>query len=258
MGPAAGFDLAQKITQMTPAQSDADHIPLLVASIPTIPDRTEALTYEGPDFVPAIVQVGQQLIKAGATHLVMACNTAHAKHDRIQSQLSVPLFNLPDIIMQQVANLGIKKVVLFASDGTLISGVYNKAAANNQIELIYPTSAEQFLIPHRCRGSRAVRLDLLSGRRRRGRASPPSGPARSTWSLERGRRCGWPSRPAPRALPRQRTTSDRDSAASCTEGPSGRSCSPSAGASDAPQTPRRRPTRSPAIRGCCNPTASAR
>ena len=146
MGPAAGFDLAQKITQITPAQSDADHIPLLVASIPTIPDRTEALTYEGPDFVPAIVQVGQQLIKAGATHLVMACNTAHAKHDRIQSQLSVPLFNLPDIIMQQVANLGIKKVVLFASDGTLISGVYNKAAANNQIELIYPTSAEQFLI----------------------------------------------------------------------------------------------------------------
>jgi aspartate racemase len=146
MGPAAGFDLAQKITQVTPAQSDQDHLDLLVASTPTIPDRTEALTYEGPDFVPAVVQAGQQLVAAGADQLVMACNTAHAEFDRIQSELPVPLLNMPELVMQQVADLGVDEVVLFASDGTLISGVYEQAAADNQIRLIKPTFAEQFLI----------------------------------------------------------------------------------------------------------------
>ena len=146
MGPAAGYDLAQKIVTATSAQSDANHLPVLVASIPTIPDRTEALVFEGPDFVPAVVQVGQNLIKAGATHLMIACNTAHARLDQIRSRLSVPILSMPEFVMQQVASLGLERIVLFASNGTLLANVYDQAAKQNKIKIIKPTRAEQIII----------------------------------------------------------------------------------------------------------------
>ncbi len=142
MGPAAGYDLAQKIVTATSVQSDVDHLPVLVASIPTIPDRTEALFLEGSNFVPAVVDVGQRLVQAGATHLVIACNTAHARLDQIRVQLPVPVLSMPELVLQQVAALELKQIVLFASNGTVLADVYKSSA----VKIIEPSRAEQIII----------------------------------------------------------------------------------------------------------------
>ena len=47
MGPAATVDLFNKFVTFTAAQCDQEHIPLIISSIPDIPDRTDALMHHG-------------------------------------------------------------------------------------------------------------------------------------------------------------------------------------------------------------------
>lgn len=80
IGPLAGSDLYIRVVENTVAHADQDHVPVLLASIPNeIVDRTEYLLgkiTENP--AAALAKVALLLEKAGATHLGIACNTAHA------------------------------------------------------------------------------------------------------------------------------------------------------------------------------------
>lgn len=80
MGPAAGFDLAAKITRLTRATGDADHLPVIVMSLPAdIPDRTGFLLHDkGENPGLAISTIALRLAVAGATVAGVPCNTAHA------------------------------------------------------------------------------------------------------------------------------------------------------------------------------------
>lgn len=80
MGPHAGFDLAVKITNQTRAATDHEHLPVVVLSVPhAIPDRsTFLLDRTQPSPIPALVDLAQQLERAGAAALGIPCNTAHA------------------------------------------------------------------------------------------------------------------------------------------------------------------------------------
>jgi aspartate racemase len=80
MGPAAGIDLANKVTAQTQAQSDHDHLPVALLSYPErIVDRSTFLFGE-TDTNPAyaLAEIMRQLEAAGAVVAGMPCNTAHA------------------------------------------------------------------------------------------------------------------------------------------------------------------------------------
>lgn len=80
IGPLAGADLYKKIVENTIAQTDQEHLPVLLASIPNeIPDRTTYLlgkSSENP--APSLAKIILLLERSGTTHIGIACNTAHA------------------------------------------------------------------------------------------------------------------------------------------------------------------------------------
>ena len=49
MGPAATADLMMKIIEMTAADSDQEHIPMIIDNNTRIPDRTAAILSGGAD-----------------------------------------------------------------------------------------------------------------------------------------------------------------------------------------------------------------
>ena len=49
MGPAATADFYTKLVALTPGATDQDHPKVVIWADPTIPDRTLALTENGPD-----------------------------------------------------------------------------------------------------------------------------------------------------------------------------------------------------------------
>ncbi|WP_043115110.1 aspartate/glutamate racemase family protein, partial [Pseudacidovorax intermedius] len=61
MGPLATVDFMRKILAATPARCDQEHLPLLVSSIPQIPDRTAAFLGEGTSPLPALVSSARRL-----------------------------------------------------------------------------------------------------------------------------------------------------------------------------------------------------
>ena len=48
MGPAATADFYAKLTALTPARCDQEHIPLFLSSLPQTPDRSAAILGLGP------------------------------------------------------------------------------------------------------------------------------------------------------------------------------------------------------------------
>jgi aspartate racemase len=80
MGPAAGTDMASKVTEETLAGCDQGHCRLLLYSAPgDIPDRTSYLLgHSSSDPAAPIAEALVRMAGAGVTVAAIACNTAHA------------------------------------------------------------------------------------------------------------------------------------------------------------------------------------
>ena len=143
MGPLATCDFFEKIIRMTDAAKDCEHIPILIDCNPRIPDRVAAILHGGTDPVPEIVKSGKRLIDAGAEILLMGCNTAYYFYSRVASELSVPLIHMPRETARGAARMGLKKVGLMATDGTVASGIYATELEKAGVKLAVPDAAGQ-------------------------------------------------------------------------------------------------------------------
>jgi aspartate racemase len=108
MGPLATVDFMQKLiaatTRATNATRDQDHVPVVVSSIPQIPDRNAAFRGEGVSPLAAMISSGQRLIQAGAGLLVVPCNTAHLWFDELEAALPVPMMHMVDAALEDAAS----------------------------------------------------------------------------------------------------------------------------------------------------------
>ena len=126
MGPLATIDFMHKVLAATPADTDQDHVPMLVSSIPQVPDRAAAFRGDGASPLAAMIASGQRLVRAGASLVVIPCNTAHLWFDDIQRALGLPMLHLVDAALADaVAAVGGSGTIgLLCTDATLASGLY--------------------------------------------------------------------------------------------------------------------------------------
>jgi aspartate racemase len=169
MGPLATIDFMSKMLKATNASADQEHVPMIVSSIPQVPDRTKAFRGEGESPLAAMLAGAQRLKAAGARLLVVACNTAHLWFEEIEQAIGLPMIHLVDAaIADAVVLAGPQgKVGLLGTDATLASGLYvNRASAvsTGRVHWLLPTAGEMmaFVMP----GIDAVKAgDLALGRR---------------------------------------------------------------------------------------------
>ena len=144
MGPLAGCDLLKKIIDNTDAHCDQEHIPVLLDNNTAIPDRTAAILSGGADPTPQLCASAQRLERAGAQVLAMSCNTAHYFYDAVAASVSVPLLHMPRLTAEFTEKSGVQQVALLATDGTIRSGVYQKAFSH--MSLLLPDASGQAAI----------------------------------------------------------------------------------------------------------------
>lgn len=148
MGPLATADLYTKIIQATPAQSDQDHLPVIIYADPSVPDRTAALLGKGEDPTPWLIHGAQNLTNAGAAFIVIPCNTAHAFLDRVQAECSIPIVNMIDESARTVRELvpdGASAGIL-ATSGTVTAGLYQSALKQHGLGYLVPVESGQRLV----------------------------------------------------------------------------------------------------------------
>ncbi|MGW8959151.1 aspartate/glutamate racemase family protein [Paenibacillus sp. NPDC055715] len=143
MGPLATVDLMNKIIRLTPAQSDQDHIHMIVDNYPKIPDRTAAIMGKGNDPLPFMKQSAKRLEDAGADLIVIACNTAHYYLQDIQETVRAPIVNMPKETAKFIGEVGIRRVSLLATDGTLKTMLYQHSLREKGITVLEPDEITQ-------------------------------------------------------------------------------------------------------------------
>jgi aspartate racemase len=144
MGPLATVDFMRKLLHATPARNDQDHVPVLVSSIPQIPDRTQAFRGEGESPIFALTDCALRLRVAGASLIVMPCNTAHLWFDDVQAGVNLPMLHIVDAAIEDALALAgpDAQIGLLATDATIASGLYI-----NRMPLSTTEQSFQWLLP---------------------------------------------------------------------------------------------------------------
>ena len=164
VGPLATVDFMGKVVRLTEAGRDQDHIKMIVEQNPQIPDRTEHLLQSGTDPTIALFATCKKLEAAEADLIAIPCNTAHAFVDRMQAHLRVPVLNMLDETMAQVAGLYPGQLVgLLATSGTIASGVYAEAAERAGVQMIVPDETNQVLVMEAIYGATGVKAGFTTG-----------------------------------------------------------------------------------------------
>lgn len=145
MGPLATVDFMQKVIAATPAKRDQDHVPMLVYSVPQIPDRVAALSAGSDEPFPALVEGLRTLERGGVKLIVMPCNTAHAWFDRLAASVDVDLLHIGAAVRQRAGD-ATEMMALMATTGTVHAGFYQRYLATARRRILLPTAAVQDLI----------------------------------------------------------------------------------------------------------------
>jgi aspartate racemase len=160
VGPYAGLDLNNKIFEQTIADTDQDHLSvILLSDACSIPDRTGYLLGDiGENPALGIVDILMKLEAIGATVACIPCNTAHAApiFDAIKRELDerssrLDLVHMVDevtaFVQRHVPNVG--RLGILATTGTVRSNVYGESLRRAGYEIVYPEiqMQEEFVHP---------------------------------------------------------------------------------------------------------------
>ena len=157
MGPEATLDLMRRVLAKTPAQDDQDHIHQIVESNPKIPSRIAHLIEKtGADPTLELVRIARNLERAGAQALAIPCNTAHAYAQSIRSAVAIPLLDMVQLTVAQIASSHIarsptagarrvQRVGLLASSAVLATQLYAKAFADHGIAVVHPARQDEVM-----------------------------------------------------------------------------------------------------------------
>ncbi len=98
MGPLASAHFMTRLTELTAARCDQDHIPAVLWSDPRLPDRAPALLgHAGAvDPWPGLLRGVRALRQAGCGAIAIPCNTAHGWAEALQSGCGLPVLHIVD------------------------------------------------------------------------------------------------------------------------------------------------------------------
>ncbi len=149
VGPYAGLDLMRKILDLTEADRDQEHLPIIQYSLPhRIADRTAFLlgqTGENPGEV--LGEIMAALARSGASVVGMPCNTAHSPAilDAALPKLThcgrkVRFVHMIEETTRVIAETlpHARTIGVLSTVGTWKTGLYQEALAQKGLEALFP------------------------------------------------------------------------------------------------------------------------
>lgn len=143
LGPLASADFYFKLTRMTKALRDNEHLPAVILSVPQLPDRTEAIL-AGHDGPLAPLQAAVSTLNAlGVACIAMPCNTAHHWYDELAANSRAQIIHIGDAVVAEIRrSVDRGRVANLATRGTLVSGFYQKRISAAEFDLCLPAHPE--------------------------------------------------------------------------------------------------------------------
>lgn len=144
LGPMATAYFMELLTRMSDAETDQEHMEILICSKPSIPDRTRYILGESAESpLPDMVSAGEKLREAGADLLAVPCVTAHYFHGMLQDALGIPVVN--GLVETAIYLQAEEKtcVGIMATDGTIHSNLLQNVLSEYGIRSVVPGEESQ-------------------------------------------------------------------------------------------------------------------
>ena len=147
MGPQATNTFYQRIIDRTQAESDQEHLRVLIWSDAKIPDRTAGiLGGDGEAVFRQLLEGAKLLERSGCTVLAIPCNTSHYFADRLQEQLSIPIIHMIRETVGEIRRNGRRTVGILATDGTVRTGIYQRELEAAGLAVVTPSDRLQKVV----------------------------------------------------------------------------------------------------------------
>jgi len=144
MGPLASAQFMVRLTLLTPAERDQDHIPTVLWSDPRVPDRTLGRLSGGEDPLPWLLRGIDGLERAGCRAIAIPCNTAHGWYDAMREAAGVPILHIVDAAAAELRRLGIigGRIGIMGTQATLAMRLYQDRLGAQGWDCIVPNPEE--------------------------------------------------------------------------------------------------------------------
>ncbi len=144
MGPLASAQFMVRLTLLTPAERDQDHVPAVLWSDPRVPDRTAARLGGGQDPLPALLRGIRGLEAAGCGAIAIPCNTAHGWHEAMQAATALPVLHIVDAAEAELHRLNVApgRIGVLGTAGTLAMRLYQNRLEARGWNCLVPTEEE--------------------------------------------------------------------------------------------------------------------
>jgi len=144
MGPLASAQFMLRLTLLTPASRDQEHIPAVLWSDPRVPDRTAGRLSGAADPLPWLLRGINGLRQAGCGAIAIPCNTAHAWYEPMLQAAGMPILHIVDAAAADLRRLGIPggRIGVMGTQATLDMRLYQRRLAEQGWTCIQP-EAEQ-------------------------------------------------------------------------------------------------------------------
>ncbi|MFC7473661.1 aspartate/glutamate racemase family protein [Dankookia sp. GCM10030260] len=144
MGPLASAQFMVRLTLLTPAEQDQEHIPTVLWSDPRVPPRTAAKLAGGADPLPALLRGIRGLEAAGCGAIAIPCNTAHGWFDAMRDATALPILHIVDAAAADLARLGVApgRIGLMGTAATLAMRLYQERLEGAGWDCLVPDAAE--------------------------------------------------------------------------------------------------------------------
>ncbi len=161
MGPLATVDFLAKLVAATEAATDQQHIPVVVRSVPQIPDRSACIMKGGESPLPALRLGMRELARAGATAVAIPCNTAHHWADSLSSPDLPPILHIVDAVAERLERIlpGGGAIAVLSTEGTHTARVYEHRLDGARWPILSASAAEMAAVGYGIVQVKAGRID---------------------------------------------------------------------------------------------------
>ena len=136
-GTLATLDLLRKIVDNTFAESDSDQPHFILENLP--PKKADTFVYDGKknNLQPAeLIESAKRLEKAGASFVIIPCNSQHYFYDDIQRNISINVLSIIEVCVKKIVNSHPKarNVCVLATSVTMKKGLYRRVLERNNLK----------------------------------------------------------------------------------------------------------------------------
>jgi aspartate racemase len=144
LGPMATAYFMRRIIEFTDANTDQEHIRMIVLNATQIPDRTKFILGKSrEDPFDELLDCCKALETAKAKLIAIPCNAAHYFYDRLAAEISVPIVHMQKETAKELKLLNARRVGIAATTGAICAGLFQDVLERVGLNYLIPDDEHQ-------------------------------------------------------------------------------------------------------------------